>query len=167
MQTYTPDELLRSLVVAPPDFDVGLAERVAEAEFGIRANAKSLGGERDKNFLVRAGNQKLLLKVANAAEPDALLSMQNAALRHIESRDSSLLVPRVRQSRDGADWVQALGNDGKTYRVRLLTYLSGKIFSETDDDARVFREMGATAARLERALQGFFMPRRITRLPGI
>ena len=156
MQSYSPDELLRSLVVPPPVFDVGLAERLAEAEFGIQANARSLGGERDRNFLVRAGNQELLLKVANEAEPDTLLEMQNAALRHIEARDPSLPVPRLRQSCDGADWVRALGNDGKTYRVRLLTYLPGKMFSDVDDDARLLHEMGAIIARLDRALQGFF-----------
>ena len=158
MQIYTSDELLQSLVVSPPAFDVGLAERLAETQFGIRANAKSLGGERDQNFLVRAGNQELLLKVANEAESDALLEMQNAALRHIEARDPSLPVPRLRQSRDGADWVRALGNDGKTYRVRLLTFLPGKMFSDADDDARALRELGATIARLDRSLQGFFHP---------
>lgn len=166
MQSYTPDELLRSLVVPPPVSDVGLAERLAEAEFGIQANARSLGGERDRNFLVRAGNQELLLKVANEAESDTVLEMQNAALRHIEARDPSLPVPRLRQSRDGADWVRALGNDGKTYRVRLLTYLPGKMFSDVDDDARLLHEMGATIARLDRALQGFFMRQPTIHLPG-
>ena len=158
MQTYTPDELLRSLVVPPPAFDVALAELVAQTEFGIRAEAESLGGERDRNFLVRAGNQELLLKVTNPAEPDALLAMQNAALRHIESRDPSLPVPRLRPSRNGADWVQALGTDGKTYRVRLLTYLPGLMFSQAHNDVRLLRELGATIARLDRALQGFFHP---------
>ena len=135
-----------------------LAESVAEAEFGIRANATSLGGERDRNFLVQAGNQALLLKVANVAESDTLLAMQNAALRHIETRDPSLPVPRLRQTRESADWVQALGRDGKSYRVRLLTYLPGLMFSQAHDDTRLLRELGATIARLDRALQGFFHP---------
>ena len=156
MHTYTSDELLKSLAASPPDFDVELAQRVAESAFGIRVNATALGGERDRNFLVSTGNQELLLKVANAAEPDTLLSMQNAALRHIEACDPGLPVPRVCQSRDGVDWAQAFGNDGNTYRVRLLTYLPGKMFSEAHDDAHLYREMGATMARLDRALHGFF-----------
>lgn len=149
-------DLLETLNNPPPSFRMAQAARVAERAFGLRGDLTALGGERDRNFLLRTDGAEVLIKAANSAEPDDLLACQCAALRHIASVDPALPVPRVIQTRQGQDWALGEGDDGSRYRVRAFGFLDGLEFSQAPDDPRLMRQLGRVLARLDRALQGFF-----------
>ena len=158
MRTFESAALLRILDSPRPEFAVAEAERVAEREFGVRGRATDVGGERDANFLIRSEDGERLLKVANAAEAEALLDFQGAALEHIAAQDPALPVPRVVRTLAGDLWTRHEGTDGTRVRVRMMSYVPGNPVDRAPCDSRLFRDAGAFAARLDRALRGFFHP---------
>lgn len=150
---------LLSILESPrPDVRTAEAEGAAEREFGVRSRATALGGERDANFHLRGPDGEHLLKVANAAEPDALLDFQGAALEHVALRDPGLPVPRVLRTLAGERWACCEGGDGSRFRVRMMSYAAGEPLDRAPCDPRLFRDSGAFAARLDRALRAFFHP---------
>ena len=131
---------------------------MAEREFGVRGRASALGGERDANFHIRGAGGDRLLKVANPAEPDELLDFQSAALEHMAVCDPGLSVPRVVRTLAGERWARCDGGDGSRFRVRMMSYTPGEPLDRAPGDSRLFRDCGAFAARLDRALRAFFHP---------
>ena len=158
MPIFEPEALLRILDSPRPAFGVREAEAVAERCFGVRGRATALEGERDANFRIRAEDGDRLLKIANGAEEDALLDFQGAALEHLAACDPALPVPRVVRTRAGERWTHCEGADGTRLRARMMSYLPGQPMDRAPCDPRLFRDAGAFAARLDRALRGFFHP---------
>jgi len=73
-----------------PRFTPKDAERHALKEYGIKAGASFLPGERDQNFLLetdRAG--KYVLKIANAGEELTFLEAQNQVIQGCQGPASS------------------------------------------------------------------------------
>lgn len=137
------------------------AARVAEEVFGIRiaAAAEPLESERDQNFRLDAGERgDLLLKIANSAEDPAVLDFQNRALQHIAERDPGLPVPRLVSTLAGDSSAVVTGPDGRPHIARVLTFLPGRLLGDVAPGPELLRSLGATLARLGRALRGFFHP---------
>jgi len=99
-----------------------------------------------------------VLKIANPAENPALLDMQTQALLHIAQADPSLPIPRVKATPDGAVFHEMDAADGQRYIVRVLSYVPGQLLDEATLHPALLRDVGAMAARLARALRGFFHP---------
>jgi 4-aminobutyrate aminotransferase-like enzyme/Ser/Thr protein kinase RdoA (MazF antagonist) len=98
------------------------------------------------------------LKIANPAEDRAVAEMQIEALLHIARADPALCVPRVCRTVDGAPVAAVPGPAGKTCTVRLLTFLEGITREAQQFDPSALHSLGVYAARLGRALRGFFHP---------
>ena len=147
------------LEAQPPAFSTQEAEAIARRAFDIEASAHALDSERDQNFQLRAtdGND-WVLKIANPAENPALLDMQTQALLHIARVEPSLPVPRVKATPDGARFYEIDGPDGRRFIVRLLSFLPGQLLNDATLHPALLRDVGAMAARLARALRGFFHP---------
>jgi len=147
------------LEAQPPAFSTQEAEAIARRAFDIEASAHALDSERDQNFQLRAtdGND-WVLKIANPAENPALLDMQTQALLHIARVEPSLPVPRVKATPDGAPFYEIDGPDGRRFIVRLLSFLPGQLLNDATLHPALLRDVGAMAARLARALRGFFHP---------
>ena len=158
MPDFDSGALLRILESPRPDCSPEQAEQVAARVFGVRGRATALGGERDANFVIRNGDGERLLKIANAAEPDEQLDFQSAALEHIAASDPAMPVPRVVRTLEGEQWARCEGEDGSRQRVRMMSYVPGEPVDRAPCDSRLFRDVGAFAARLDRALRGFFHP---------
>ena len=156
MPDFEGAALLRILQSPRPDFAVADAEELAERAFGVRGRASALGGERDANFHLRGPEGDRLLKIANAAEPDELLDFQIAALEHVALSDPELPAPRVVRTLAGERWACCDGGDGSRFRARMTSYLPGESLDRAPSDSRLFRDSGVFAARLDRALRGFF-----------
>ncbi len=155
--TEFEDAALLSVLQSPrPEFTAADAERLAEREFGVRGRARAEGGERDVNFHLQTPGGERLLKVANSVEPDEILDLQTAALEHVARSDPDLPVPRVVRTLAGERWACGEGADGSPLRVRMMSYLTGESLQHAPSDSRLFRDSGAFAARLDRALRGFF-----------
>ena len=142
-----------------PDFSADDAARVARELYGIEGEFKRIYSERDQNFRISDANgPAYVLKFANSDEDPGVLDMQHQALAHVEARDPELPVPRVIRTKDGALSSTTDDADGKTHIVRLLSYMPGIDLSEVALTPKVLRAMGATTARLDKALRSFFHP---------
>jgi 4-aminobutyrate aminotransferase-like enzyme/Ser/Thr protein kinase RdoA (MazF antagonist) len=163
------------LASAPPAFAGDAARQILRDSFGVTGSLTALAGERDQNFRVdTADGQRFLYKISNPADTRPVLDMQTAALRHIEQVDPRLPVMRAIPCTSGDPWTEVPGPDGRTYPVRLFTFLPGRTMAATALSTGALRSIGRTTARLGRALRGFFHPAAdyeilwdITRLPAL
>ena len=167
---------LDPLESAPPAFGGEAVRRILRDGFGVESpSLHPLAGERDQNFRVdTAGGRRFLFKISNPADGGPVLEMQAAALRHIERVDPGLPVMRALPSVTGGSWVEVPGADGRAYPARLFTFLSGRAAASTALTTGAIWAYGQTAARLGRALRGFFHPAAdyeiqwdVTRLPEL
>jgi 4-aminobutyrate aminotransferase-like enzyme/Ser/Thr protein kinase RdoA (MazF antagonist) len=147
------------LEVKAPALACADAERIAAEVFGVSAEARPLYSERDQNFHLHARDgRELVLKVANPAEDPAVIDFQTSALLHIARTDPELPVPRVVATAGGASSCPIQGPDGRSSIARLLSFLPGQLLEHAPHDPGLLREVGVAAARLGRALRGFFHP---------
>ncbi|HXF74360.1 MAG TPA: aminotransferase class III-fold pyridoxal phosphate-dependent enzyme [Actinomycetota bacterium] len=147
------------LASPPPAFPAELAAAVARRTFGLEGALSPLVSERDQNFrLETPRGERFLFKISNPADDRAVVEMQTAALRHIERVDPSLPVMRVVPTSEGAPWAEVTGPDGRTYPVRAFTFLPGRHVRAGELTPGAIRGIGEVAARLGRALRGFFHP---------
>ena len=159
----------RVLAVARPAFDTDDAVGIARRTFDVDAgSAQDLGSERDQAFLLLdAGARPIaVMKVSNAAEDPATLDMEALAVLHANRVDPGLplaipwLVPGApATSGDPADRRVAMPALDGTHHVRMYAVLPGRARTAAVDvpDAAL-GGWGETAARLGRALRGFFHP---------
>ena len=167
---------LDPLESTPPAFGEEAVRQILRDGFGMESpSLHPLAGERDQNFRVGvADGRRFLFKISNPADDGPILEMQAAALRHIEHVDPGLPVMRALPSMTGESWVDVPGADGRTYPARLFTFLSGQVTANTALTTEAIWSYGQIAARLGRALRGFFHPAAdyeiqwdVTRLPKL
>jgi 4-aminobutyrate aminotransferase-like enzyme/Ser/Thr protein kinase RdoA (MazF antagonist) len=144
----------------PPRFSDGDVARIAAELFGLEGAATNLGSERDQTFLVEGSADAGVIKLSNLGEDPATLDLETEAILHISRVDPELPVarPRIVSSSTGAAAYRTTveGPDG-THFVRLFERLHGRDGGPDLSDAAV-RDYGATHARLNLALRGFFHP---------
>jgi Ser/Thr protein kinase RdoA (MazF antagonist) len=138
-----------------PRLTAGEAAALAQRFFGLAGRLDPLTSERDQNFrLATEDGRVYVLKIANAAEPVEVTNFQTEALDHVARTAPDLPVPRVIVGQE----------DGREFRlpsgsvVRLLTWLDGMPLHAAPRSAALRRSIGATAAGLTRALEGFAHP---------
>lgn len=150
---------MKFLNASPPDLSATRLADVMAHDFALRGALVPLYAERDQNFrLTEDGGREWVVKVFNAEEPDAVIACQLAALRHLAAADPGLPVPRHRPAGDGGDWASVTGADGRAWRVCVLSFLPGRLADGDGYGPGDYRHFGATIARLQRGLRGFFHP---------
>src|SRR6266568_5070633 len=145
-----------------PLFTIQDASRIAFELYGLQAEARPLPGEHDSNFYLKTGTgQEFVLKVAHAAEQRNNLDLQNKALEHLATHDSSLLLQQVCVTSTGESIATVSTIDGKKHFVRLLTYVPGRILAEVKPHSpALLHSLGGMLGRLDRALQYITQPER-------
>jgi 4-aminobutyrate aminotransferase-like enzyme/Ser/Thr protein kinase RdoA (MazF antagonist) len=134
------------LEAPPPRFSADEVATIAAALFGLEGTATDLGSERDQTFLIDDGATGGVLKISNLGEDPAVLDLEAKAIEHISRVDPDLPVARLR----------AAGTYGGHF-VRLFDRLLGNEGGAELGDRALF-DYGATHARLNLALRGFFHP---------
>jgi Ser/Thr protein kinase RdoA (MazF antagonist) len=134
------------------------AEAVSQL-YGLAVTALPLTSERDQNFQLRiSGIPQYLLKLANAAESEAIFDFKTSALRHIAAVAPGLPVQRVLETLDGRPHFFWAAVDGRRRLGCVLTYLQGMPMASLDRNAAQIRSLGTLAAELGRALSDFSHP---------
>jgi 4-aminobutyrate aminotransferase-like enzyme/Ser/Thr protein kinase RdoA (MazF antagonist) len=150
---------MKFLKATPPDLDPGQLAALLRDVFDLNGHLKPLYSERDLNHrLTDDAGRDWVVKVFNADETDEVIACQLGALHHLAEVDPDLPVPRHRKPRNGADWAVVTGEDGRAWRVCVLSYLPGRL---ADDDSlrnEDYRHFGAMIARLQRGLRGYLHP---------
>ena len=153
------------LTAAPPTFTHDDAAALARELFGVEGAAVSVASERDQTFLIE-GDRPAVLKVSNAAEDPARLDMEALAAQRVAEIDPELpvalpwLVPGTRHSpADPAAYRAATQGPSGTHHVRMYDRLPGRasVSGATLSDEAI-RDWGTMAARVGRALRGFWHP---------
>ena len=154
------------LTAAPPTFTEAEAAALARQVFGIEGPAVATDSERDQTFLID-GERPTVLKISNGAEDPARLDMEALAAQRVASIDASIpvalpwLVPgtTLREDDPAAFRAPTGGPDGRIHHLRMYDRLPGRSWVEgasLSDEA--IRDWGTMAARVGRALRGFWHP---------
>jgi 4-aminobutyrate aminotransferase-like enzyme/Ser/Thr protein kinase RdoA (MazF antagonist) len=157
------------LAATPPDFDERAILEIAAETFGVRAvAAEDLGSERDQTFLLldAAERPMAVMKLSNAAEDPATLDMEALAVVHAARVDATLPLARPWRvpgsevvTDDPADYRATFSHADGAHHIRMYDVLPGRRrIDALDLDDAALVAWGATAARLGRALRGFFHP---------
>jgi 4-aminobutyrate aminotransferase-like enzyme/Ser/Thr protein kinase RdoA (MazF antagonist) len=165
---------LLALRTSPPSFGVAEAERIARDLYGLAVSVTTLPGERDCNFRLRAAAapgaddpgadaREFVLKILDVAADPESMDCLVCVLEHLAEQDPTLPVPRLFPTERGES-VGRVSRDGIDYATCLVSFLPGQLLIETAPRAATLQNMGATLARVDRALQGFFHPSLTRRL---
>lgn len=136
------------------------AERILFELFNIKGVASSLPGEVDFNFRIKVENEeRYILKISRSIENENYLGFQQELLQYAEANAQNLIVPKVIKDIKGKTISEITDEFGKRRKVRLLTWVSGRIWSRVNpqlDDLRY--SLGEECGKLTKALQGFDHP---------
>jgi Ser/Thr protein kinase RdoA (MazF antagonist) len=119
-----------------------------------------LPSERDQNFSIQtASGERFVLKIAKSDERREVLDLQNSVLAYLGGELDDLNLPRLETSSDGAQILEVPGHQGRTYWVRLLSWVDGvPLVHATPHDERVLKSLGCVLAKIDKALQVFTHP---------
>jgi 4-aminobutyrate aminotransferase-like enzyme/Ser/Thr protein kinase RdoA (MazF antagonist) len=155
---------LLALRTSQPSFGIAEGEHIARDLYGLAVSVSALPGERDSNFrLHTADAREFVLKIQGVAADADSAGCLVSVLDHLAEQDPALPVPRLFPTLRG----EAIGrfSRGQTdYATCLVSFLPGRLLAESRPDAPLLLAVGATLARVDRALQGFFHPSLIRRL---
>jgi 4-aminobutyrate aminotransferase-like enzyme/Ser/Thr protein kinase RdoA (MazF antagonist) len=153
--------VIEAFETPPPRFDSEEARDLAHSLFGVRGEAHETSGERDQTFQIVDGSTRYVLKISNAAESESNLDFEAGLLRHLESTELAVRVPRLVRRGDlphGAVRVRAAA-DGAKHFVRMFEFLDGNAgVARAGLDQATVEQFGETVAALGLALRGYFHP---------
>lgn len=144
-----------------PCFELDEVCAHAQRLYGIEGEFSRQDSERDLSWKVTCNDGgTVVLKIANAAEPEAIVDFQVQALQHIAARNADLPVPRMVAARSGRayEWIES--TSGSRHLMRVLSFLEGDVI-ETRPEAfcdPLRHALGVLVAELDLALRGFFHP---------
>ena len=137
------------------------AEEIAVKCFNIKGCATVLAGEIDFNFKLKtAEGVAYILKVSRPDEEYDYLDFQQKMLQYIEQQNGNLTIPKVVLDKDGNTISTIVDENGQQRYVRLLTWLSGRLWSAVNPQTDALRlSLGKKAGQITQALQGFDHPK--------
>ena len=136
------------------------AEDILFSLYHIKGKAFVLPGEIDFNFRIKAENSVgYILKISRPNESINYLDFQQKLLQYVEANGQQLIAPRVitdSQNNSISTITDSFGNERK---VRLLTWISGRVWSTVNPQRESLRfSLGEQCGLLTGALQGFQHP---------
>lgn len=136
---------------------ISQAEEILFQLYGIRGVASQLPGEIDFNFRIKLDNEEgYILKISRPNENVNYLDFQQKLLQFVEQKGSNITSPKVILDKENNAISEITDNYGKIRKVRLLTWVSGRVWSSVNpqlDDLRF--SLGCECGKLTAALQGF------------
>jgi 4-aminobutyrate aminotransferase-like enzyme/Ser/Thr protein kinase RdoA (MazF antagonist) len=141
----------------PPQFDPDTIRDLLRARYGIDGELTSLDSERDQNVRVATAHGEWVVKVANAAEPAAVVDLQRVVLEHLADVDPGLPVPHIRPTL-GGEAIDRWPTEGGEHLVRCVSWLPGRPLAASARTPALERALGRAAGRLTKALSGVMHP---------
>jgi hydroxylysine kinase len=146
------------LTPSPPVAAPEAADAI-RACYGLAGELARLPGEADDNFLLLAsGEKRYVVKFAHLRADPAVVGVQVRVLRHIESAEPGLPVPRVVSAAGGQPWTVVADGPLRGRVMHVLTYLDGEPLRFVRTGQTLRRSLGVTLARLGQALREFDDP---------
>ncbi|WP_417368793.1 aminotransferase class III-fold pyridoxal phosphate-dependent enzyme [Gelidibacter japonicus] len=133
------------------------AEDILFKLFQIKGKATALPGELDFNFRIKVDNAEgYILKISRPNENENYLDFQQQLLQFVADHGRNLMAPKVISDTNGNAISKITDDFGKERHVRLLSWVSGRVWSGVNpqlDDLRF--SLGKQCGLLTQALQGF------------
>jgi Ser/Thr protein kinase RdoA (MazF antagonist) len=146
-----------TLTSAAPRVSPAEAEAIAAERYGLQGTATRLAGEKDDNFALRTGRGDFFLKVIHPAEPTEITDLCTKVLLALEPA-ADLPVQKVVPALDVSAEPVHETRSGPARRVRLTTYLHGRLLKSVPFSPLLRENLGRTLARLGQELRSFSHP---------
>ena len=136
------------------------AEEILFELYGIKGKASSLPGYVDFNFRIKIDNSEgYILKISRPEENKNYLEFQQKLLQTIESSEEKIIAPKVILDKDNNSISETTDQLKNVRFVRLLSWVSGRVWSEVNPQLENFRfSLGKQCGLLTKALQSFDHP---------
>lgn len=133
------------------------AEDILFKLYNIKGKATGLPGELDFNFRIKvADSEGYILKISRPDENEDYLDFQQHLLQFVEENGKNLIAPKVINDIKGNAISKITDDFGKERQVRLLTWVSGRLWSGVNPQLNDLRySLGQQCGLLTQALQGF------------
>jgi 4-aminobutyrate aminotransferase-like enzyme/Ser/Thr protein kinase RdoA (MazF antagonist) len=137
------------------------AEHILLSLYDVTGTVSALPGYEDYNFRVKinSGND-FILKISRPNEDVDNLNFQEELLQYIASNSKEIIVPKVTKDKNGNSISEFIDEFGKQRKVRLLTWVSGRVWSSVNpqlDDLRF--NLGKQCGLLTQTLHRFDHPK--------
>jgi len=137
------------------------AERILLSLYDVTGTVSALPGYEDYNFRVKinSGND-FILKISRPNEDVDNLIFQEELLQYIASNSKEIIVPKVTKDKNGNSISEFIDEFGKQRKVRLLTWISGRVWSSVNPQLDNLRfSLGEKCGRLTSVLSSFNHPK--------
>lgn len=138
--------------------DAGLVSTLLEKDYGLAGRLQSVATEKDDTFRLRTEESGYLVKVSPPDEAEAVVGLQTAAMRFLETTAAELPVQRVRLTVDGRDHVVIVTTDGRARILRVFAFVEGAVWARTEPDGEQLAKVGEMLGRVDVALEAFAHP---------
>ena len=139
-------------IVSPPSFTIREISDFLDIEFSMNGTVTELYSDRDQNFHFSNGQDELIIKVSNPAEERSILDLQDLASKHIADKDPTIQIPKL------VGRILEIKKDGKTFLVRLMSYVKGQFLGQNEVKNSDLGSLGNFLGRLSLSLEGFDHP---------
>ncbi len=129
--------------------------------YGITAKPIKLPGEVDYNFRIKVkASNGYILKISRINEDKATLEFQQALLNYLDTNNQNTITPKVLLDKNGNSISEVIDDEGNTRYVRLLTWVSGRLWSSVNPQLDHLRfSLGETCGNITKVLYNFKHPK--------
>ncbi|MFF9033799.1 phosphotransferase [Streptomyces iakyrus] len=138
--------------------DVMLVSIFLEKHYRLSGRFERLATEKDDTFRLSTESSTYLVKVSPPEEADAVVALQTAAMRYLESTAPHLPVQRVKLTIGGDDHVTIRLNGGRTRILRVFDFVEGQVLADVNPDAEQLAGAGEMLGLIDVALREFAHP---------
>ncbi len=132
------------------------AARIARQLYRVSGDIMPLPGELDFNFKITGSRQSYILKISRPEMSSDYIAFQQALLDHVNASKLPVDCPETVPDVDGKTVTSILDDAGNPRRVRLLTWIDGRLWSDVNPVTdRLLESLGRQAGQVTKALQGF------------
>jgi len=136
------------------------AEKILLKQYNIIGSASYLPGYVDFNFRIKDNNTHgYILKISRPGENKKYLEYQQELLQTLEISSERLVAPKVILDKNGSSISEITDKSGALRYVRLLTWISGRVWNAINPQLEDFRfSLGKQCGLLTKVLQSFDHP---------
>lgn len=138
--------------------DVTLVSILLQEHYRLTGRLGRLATEKDDTFRLGTDSGTYLVKVSPPDEAEAVVALQTAAMRYLETTASHLPVQRVKLTTGGDDHVTIRLKDGRTRVLRVFDFVEGQVLADADPDAERLAKAGEMLGLIDVALRPFTHP---------
>lgn len=133
------------------------AQKVLFELYQIKGSVTVLPGEVDFNFKIQTENgERFILKISKPNSDYLYLDYQNKILEYINSNALNQKTPKVFNDQNGNAISTYIDNERKERKVRLLSWISGRVWSSVNPQTDNLRyDLGINCGLITSSLEGF------------